>query len=75
MLNIRIRQRLRSMGSRVRVEAPEQAPQRPGGMVVAQAIKVGEGHRPATSVEAQAIKVAEGQRQAMPVEAEGRRAL
>ena len=75
MPSIRIRQRLRSMGSRVRVEAPDQAPQRPEGTAVAQVRKVAEGLRPATSVVGVVRKAAEGHKPATPVEAGGKRAL
>jgi hypothetical protein len=48
--SIRTSRRLRSMGSSVRVEAPDQPPQRPEGTAVAQVRKVVEGHKRATPV-------------------------
>ena len=65
------------MGSRVRVEAREQAPQTPEDTAVARVTKVEEGLRPATP----AVGVARGRgaarapRRATPVEAGGKRAL
>ena len=73
--NTRIRQRLRSMGSRARVQAPDQAPQRPEGTAVAQVEQVVESLKPATSVVAQVRKVVESLKRATSVVAGGKRAL
>ena len=64
------------MGSRVRVEAPEQAPQRPGGTAVAGVKEALRSPKRATRVVAAARgkEAARAPRPATPVEVGGRRA-